>query len=259
MHLAGVDIGTVSSKAVIIDGHEIISSCIIPSGGDYRLSAENVMKEALKGAKLSMDDIRHVVATGYGAANVPFPSQEASDITCDGRAVSFLIPSVRTVVDIGALFSKAFRLDQSGTVAKFVFSGKCAGGCAKILQVIARVLQVKLEEIGALSLKSQKRVEFNTGCAVFMESEAVSRVAEGASKEDLLAGVHRALASQIHSLAERAGIEKDYALIGGGAKNIGLVKAVEETADLEIIVPEKPQLMAALGAALIAGDSLQKK
>jgi len=259
MYLSGVDIGTASSKAVIIDDHKIVSSCVIPSGGNYRLSAENVMEQALTGAKLSMDDIRHIVATGYGAAKVPFSSREVSDITCDGRAVSFLFPSVRTVVDVGALFSKAFRLDQSKTVAKFLYSGKCAGGCSKILQVIARVLQVDLEDIGQLSLKSQNRVEFNAGCAVFMETEAVSRVAEGTSKEDLLAGVHRALAAQIHSLAERVGIEEDYALIGGGAKDIGLVKAVEEVAGLKITVPEKPQLMTAFGAALIAGDSILKK
>jgi len=138
-----------------------------------------------------------------------------------------------------------------------VLSGKCAGGSGRILQVIAKVLQVKIEEIGPLSLKSGKRVEFNTGCVVFAESEAVSRITEGASKEDLLAGIHRALAGQLHSLAERVGIEDNLAVVGGGAKDIGLIKALEETTGRTIVVPPEPQMTAALGAALFAAGALK--
>ena len=137
-------------------------------------------------------------------------------------------------------------------------SGKCAGGCARILQVIARVLQLKVEDIGALSLQSRKRIDFNTGCAVFAETEAISRIAEGVAKEDLLAGIHRALAAQINGLAERVGIENDYALVGGGARDIGLVKAVEAIVGFDIIVPPEPHLTAALGAAVIAGEKSLK-
>ena len=125
------------------------------------------------------------------------------------------------------------------------------------MQVIAKVLQIRLEDIGELSLKSQKRVDFNTGCAVFAETEAVSRVAEGVAKEDLLAGIHRALAAQLHSLAERVGIERDFALVGGGARDIGLVKAVEEITGFDIVVPPEPHLTAALGAAVIAGEKVK--
>ena len=258
MYTAGIDIGSAFSKAVIIAGQEMISSHMIPSGGNYGLSAEKVIREALDSAKLSRDDIRYLAATGYGARSVPFQDRVVSDITCNGKAMSFFFPSVRTVVDIGDLFSKAFRMDQSGGIANFVMSGKCAGGCAKILHVISRVLQVKQDEIGRLSLKSRNRIEFNAGCAVFMETEAVSRIAEGTSKEDLLAGVHHALGSQVHSLALRAGVEEDYALVGGGARDLGLVKAVEEVSGLEVTVPEKPQLMAAFGAALIAAKSVRR-
>jgi predicted CoA-substrate-specific enzyme activase len=152
---------------------------------------------------------------------------------------------------VGDLFSKAFRIDGRGNSTSFLLSGKCAGGSARILQIIAKVLRVRLEEIGELSLRSKKRVDFNTGCAVFSETEAISRIAEGATKEDLLAGIHRALAAQIHSLAERVGIEKEFALVGGGARDKGLVQAVEEITGFDLVVPEEPHMTAALGAAVI--------
>ncbi|RLB27996.1 MAG: 2-hydroxyglutaryl-CoA dehydratase, partial [Deltaproteobacteria bacterium] len=176
------------------------------------------------------------------------------DITCHSKGIYHLCPTVRTVVDIGDLFSKAFRIDERGNLINFLLSGKCAGGSARILQIIARVLQVRIEEIGELSLRSRKRVDFNTGCAVFSETEAISRIAEGATKEDLLAGIHRALAAQIQGLAERVGIERDFALIGGGTRDKGLVKAVEEVMGFAVIVPEEPHMTAALGAAIIAKE-----
>ena len=124
-----------------------------------------------------------------------------------------------------------------------------------MLKVIAKVLQLRVDELGDLSLKSRKRVDFNTGCAVFAESEAVGRIAEGVAKEDLLAGIHRALAAQLYSLAERVGIERDFALVGGGAKDAGLIKAMEEITNLDIFVPVEPHLTAAIGAAIIAYEN----
>jgi predicted CoA-substrate-specific enzyme activase len=137
-------------------------------------------------------------------------------------------------------------------------SGKCAGGSGRILQVIAKVLQVKVEEIGELSLKSKKRVEFNTGCAVFAESEAISRLSQEVTKEDLLAGIHRALAAQINSLAERLGVEQEVAMVGGGARDVGLVQAFKEIRGHDILVPPTPHLTAALGAAILAMEALEK-
>lgn len=146
-------------------------------------------------------------------------------------------------------------MDGQGSVNNFLMSGKCAGGSGRILQVIAKVLQVKVEEIGELSLKSKKRVEFNTGCAVFAESEAISRLSQEVTKEDLLAGVHRALAAQINSLAERLGVEQDVAMVGGGARDVGLVQAFKEITGHDILVPPRPHMTAALGAALIAMEN----
>jgi len=250
----GIDIGSASSKGIALIGDRIVGSCIIASGGDYRAAADRVRNELFLKAGISSRDVAHTIATGYGAKNVGFADEVLTDISCQGRGISYLVPSVRTAVDVGDLFSKAFRIDERGTILTFVLSGKCAGGSGRVLQVIARVLRIRLEDIGALSLRSKNRVEFNTGCAVFAESEAVSRVAEGVDKEDLLAGIHRALAAQLYSLAERVGIERDYALVGGGARDIGLVRAVEGITGFDIVVPPEPHLTAALGAAVIARE-----
>jgi len=252
----GIDIGSAFSKGILMCDGKVMGSRVIPSGGNYRYTAEKVREALLSKSKLSPEDILYTVATGYGAKNVSFANDVITDISCHSRGIFYLFPSVRTVVDVGDLFSKAFRIDERGNSLTFLLSGKCAGGSARVLQVIAKVLQVKVEEIGELSLTSQKRIDFNTGCAVFAETEAVSRIAEGASKEDLLAGIHRALAAQINSLAERVGIERDYALVGGGAQDVGLVKVVEEIVGFAIVVPEEPQLTAAIGAAVIAFERL---
>lgn len=255
-NVAGIDIGSAFSKALILAGAKVVSYHILPSGGNYKDTAGKVLSEALTKAGLSLRDIKYMVATGYGASSFSSRNETISDISCQGRGAFHLFPSARTVIDIGGQFSRVSRVDEEGRVTGFLLSEKCAAGSGKFLQVIARVLHVGLEEIGELSLKSQKRIDFNTGCAVFAETEAVSRVAEGAAKEDILAGVHRALAAKIQAMAERVGFKKDCALIGGGAKDIGLVKSIEEKLGLSLLVPKEPQIVASLGAALIAGERL---
>lgn len=247
----GIDIGSAFSKGLILCDGKIAGSYITPSGGNYRMTSSKVKEQLLSKCGLSKNDISYIIATGYGSKNVDFADDHLTDISCHSRGVFYLFPAVKTIVDIGDLFSKAFRIDETGNSVNFLLSGKCAGGSARILQKIADVLQVKIDDIGELSLRSKKRIDFHTGCAVFAETEAISRVAEGTSTEDLLAGIHRALASQINSLADRVGIERDYALVGGGAKDIGLVKAVEEIVGFNVVVPLEPQMTAAVGAAVI--------
>jgi len=256
VHVAGVDIGAAFSKVVVFDGNKVISYYIAPSSGSYKDTAEKVVAEALAKAGLSAGDIAFTMATGCGAANVATRDGVASDISCQGRGAGYLFPSARTVIDVGGQLTKVLKLDDEGRVRAFLQSERCAAGSGKVLQVIARVLQVDLEEIGALSLKSRKRIDFNTGCAVFAETEAVSRVAEGAAKEDILAGLHRALAAKIQTLVERVRLEPDCALVGGGARDIGLVKSIEEVMGLKLLVPEEPRIVAALGAALIAEEKV---
>jgi len=250
--ILGIDVGSAFSKGLLMHEKEIMGSVVVPSGGDYRKTADTIRDNLLSMTGIRSGDISYTLATGYGAKNVGFAQEVVTDITCHSKGIFFLSHGVRTAVDVGDLFSKAFRIDGSGNLLNFLLSGKCAGGSARILQIIAKVLQVRIEEIGDLALRSTKRVDFSTGCAVFAETEAVSRIAEGATKEDLLAGIHRALAAQIHGLAERVGLEREYALVGGGALDKGLVRAVEEITGCDVIVPDEPQLTAALGAAVIA-------
>jgi predicted CoA-substrate-specific enzyme activase len=252
----GIDIGSAFSKGLVMREQELLGSIVVPSGGDYRKTADTIKETLLSKTGLHSEDIAHTIATGYGAKNVSFAQEVITDITCHSKGIYHLCPTVRTGVDVGDLFSKAFRIDERGNLINFLLSGKCAGGSARILQIIAKVLQVRIEEIGDLSLRSSNRVDFNTGCAVFSETEAISRIAEGATKEDLLAGIHRALAAQIQGLAERVGIEREYALVGGGAKDEGLVRAVEEVTGFAVIVPNDPPMTAALGAAIIANEKV---
>jgi predicted CoA-substrate-specific enzyme activase len=254
IYAIGIDIGSAFSKAVVISGGEIVSYHVMPSGGNYKTTAEAVVKKALDKAKLSSKDIGYTVATGYGAANVATADEIVSDLSCQGRGLSHIFPSARTVIDIGGQFTRVFRVNEKGKVISFLQSEKCAAGSGRFLQIIARVLQVDLKDIGELSLKSKNRVDFNTGCAVFAESEAVSRVAEGALKEDILAGLHRTLAAKIQSMVERVGLEPDCAMVGGGAKDIGLVRSLEKSLGCQLLLPEEPQIVAALGAALVAEE-----
>ena len=254
----GIDIGSAASKGICLRDQGPLGSFECPSGGDFKLTAERIRKELLSQAGISSGDIFRTVATGYGSKLVAFADEIKSDITCHAKGVSSLLPSVRTVIDVGDLYTKVLSIDGKGSVHNFLMSGKCAGGSGRILQVIAKVLQVKVEDIGELSLKSNKRVEFNTGCAVFAESEAISRISQEVTKEDLLAGIHRALAAQINSLAERIGVEQDVAMVGGGARDVGLVQALKEIRGHNIIVPQRPHMTAALGAAIIAIENLGK-
>lgn len=257
-YVLGIDIGSAHSKGVLLDGRQVLGSFTCPSTGNFQMTAMRIRETLLERAGLEVQAIARTVATGYGSQQCPYADEVKPDITCQGRGVFSIFPPVRTVIDVGDLYSKVLRLDDRGHVVNFLLSGKCAGGSGRLLQIIARVLQVKVEEIGELSLKSKNRVDFSTGCVVFAESEAVSRIAEGATKEDLLAGIHRALAAQLNSLAERVGVEPDIALVGGGAKDKGLVKAVEEILRHPVLVPEDPLITGALGAALIAAEAIKK-
>jgi predicted CoA-substrate-specific enzyme activase len=254
LYAMGIDIGSAFSKAVVISGGEIVSYHVMPSGGNYRLTAEAVVKKALAKAKLSSKDVGYTVATGYGAPNATTANESVSDLSCQGRGVSYLFPSARTVIDIGGQFTRVFRVNEKGKVTSFLQSEKCAAGSGRFLQVIAKVLQIDLKDIGELSLKSRNRVDFNTGCAVFAESEAISRIAEGALKEDILAGLHRTLAAKIQTMVERVRLEPDCAVVGGGANDIGLVRSLEKSLGCQLLLPEEPQIVAALGAALLAEE-----
>ncbi|MDY6907168.1 MAG: acyl-CoA dehydratase activase [Chloroflexota bacterium] len=253
-YFCGIDIGSVTAKMVVIDDGELILHHVIPSGHNYREAAVKGMEGLLAKGGLSLDDIAYTVSTGYGAANVATAAESVTDISCCARGVHCTFPTVRTVVDVGGQASKAIRVNEEGRATNFVVSERCAAGSGRFLQIIARVLQVPLADVGPLSLTSQNPIIYTTGCAVFGESEAISRVAEGTPMEDIIAGVHNAIAAKISNLIDRVGLEQECALTGGGALDVGLVKRVEDRIGVTFLVPPHPQITAAFGAALIARE-----
>jgi len=246
----GIDVGSSFAKAVVFGEGVLLSYAAVPSGGNYAEAARTVSRAAIEKAAISDTDLSTAIATGWGAMAVDFADRTVADITCHAAGIYHLFPSARTVVDIGSQFCRAIKLDGDGRVTNFVQNEKCAGGSGKFLQVIARILHMSVENIGALSLESAHPVEFTTGCAVFAESEAVSRIAEGASPADILAGVHKAMSAKIMSLIVRLGLAQDCAVTGGGAKDIGLIRTLETELGVKLLVPKEPQISAAIGAAL---------
>lgn len=253
-YYAGVDIGSVSIKAALISAHQIVATEMVASGGNYRDAARQVLDGVLSKAGVDLNDLAGIVVTGLGAESAPFEARQVSDISCQAMGCHCLFPSVRTIIDIGGQFTKAARILPNGRIANFLMSEKCATGSGRFLQVIARILHVKLDDIGPLSLKSQNPVEFSTNCAVFAESETVSRIAEGARAEDILAGVHRAMAAKVSMLVKRVKMEPDVVLTGGGGEDAGLVLAISNALGVKVLSPEQPRLTAAFGAACLAED-----
>lgn len=252
--VVGVDIGSVFTKAVLIGNREPFVFEIVISGGNYKGAAEKAMSRVLSRTGTSLEDIAGVVTTGLGATSAPFLSRQVSDISCQAKGVNYLLPGVRTVIDIGGQSSKVIKINPEGNAVDFVISEKCATGSGRFLQIISRILGIKIDDIGPLSLQSKQAVEFSTSCAVFAESETISRIAEGALKEDILAGVHKAIAAKVVSLVNRIGLEMECGLTGGGAEDIGLVQKIGEALGVKVLVPEHPRITAALGAACIATE-----
>ncbi len=254
MFTAGIDIGSTITKIVIKNETELRATVITPTGAEHRRLAHQVMTDALANCGLSFEQIDFIVATGYGRINVPFADQQVTEITCHMRGVNWLFPNVRTIIDIGGQDSKGIKV-KNGRLVDFIMNDKCAAGTGRFFEVIADVLGVKLEEIGQRSLLAQHPSDISNLCTVFAEQEALLRLSEGTSVEDILAGILKANASRIYAMVVKIKIEKDVAITGGGAKNIGLVKALEQRIGFPVVVPPEPLITGALGAALIAGET----
>lgn len=255
-HFAGVDIGSTMTKVVIMN-EAVVASVISVSGPEHRKLANKVMEEALAKASLSFDDITYLVATGYGRINVPFADKQITEISCHARGVANLLPSAKTVIDIGGQDCKGIKL-KDGRVADFVMNDKCAAGTGRFLEVMAEGLGIKLEEMGELSLAAESEVDISSTCTLFAEREVVEKLAEGIPVPDLVAGIHKAIAARIYSMVSRLKIEREVVITGGGAKNIGLVRALEAKLGYSVLVPPEPLLTGAIGAALLGRDEVRK-
>jgi len=261
MIVGGCDVGSATGKAVIMKDSTIASYTIIPSTTKPEVTARVAMDEAIKRAGLSsLEGLQYIVGTGYGRLKVPFANENISEITCHARGAYWLLPTVRTVLDIGGQDCKAISLDDKGKVTDFVLNDKCAAGTGRFFEAMARVLDCGLEGLSSLSLQSKSPATITSQCSVFAESEVVTLVNEGVNLIDITAGLHNAVASRLNSMLRRIGIVEDVALSGGCAKNEGLVKALEEKLGVSVKrLPEDPQIVGAIGAALIAKERLSKQ
>jgi predicted CoA-substrate-specific enzyme activase len=255
-YFAGIDIGSTMTK-VVITGDTVMASVVQVSSPEHRKLAHKAMEDALLEANLSFDDITYIVATGYGRINVPFADKQITEISCHGKGVSSLLPTVRTVIDIGGQDCKGISL-KDGTIVDFVMNDKCAAGTGRFVEKMAEGLGVPLEDFGEMSMESMNNITISNTCTVFAEQEVVAQLAKGVPVSDLAAGVHRAIATRIVGMLSRIKIEKDIAVTGGGAKNKGLVKAIEEKIGSTLMIPPDPLLTAALGAAMLGRETVQK-
>ena len=259
MIVAGIDIGSRAAKALVMKDSTILATAICDTGPESVKTSQMTMARVLDGAGLSMQDIEYVVATGYGRVLVPFANENISEISCHARGITWYFPEVRTILDMGGQDCKAINCDADGRVNNFIMNDKCAGGTGRFLEMIADVLNIPLEEIGAAALRSKQAIPFNTICAVFAKSEAIAYLRKGVSKEDILAGLNEAIATRCLNLLKRVSIEKEFTITGGIAKNRGMVAQLREKVGLEPLLCEDPQIIGALGAALFARDRCQGK
>lgn len=258
MYFAGVDIGSTMTKVVLMDkSSNLLSTIKGPTGPEHRQLANEVMRQALEQASLQIDDISYIVATGYGRLNVPFADCQITELSCHARGVSSLFPNVRTAIDIGGQDAKCMKI-ANGRLISFVMNDKCAAGTGRFLEVTAATLGIRLEDMGDISLKATKKIQISNLCTIFAQQEVVALLSRGEKLENILAGLHDALASRIAALARRLGIEPDLVLTGGVAKNTGMVRAMKESLGCEILVPEEPLLTGALGAAILAKETYMK-
>lgn len=256
MFVMGIDSGSTSTNAVIInEKKEILASAVVRTGAKSGESAERILKEVLEKANLAREDISEIVSTGYGRVSIPFADRNVTEISCHGKGAHHLNPKVRTILDIGGQDSKAIRLNERGDVVDFVMNDKCAAGTGRFLEMMARTLEIGIDELGPISLKSRENVEISSMCSVFAESEVISLIAQNKETADIARGIHRAIAGKAVSLLKRVGLEKDFMMTGGVAKNPGVVKVLEEMLGAPLYIYEEPEIVGALGAALYGLES----
>ena len=253
----GVDIGSAACKSVILkDGKDIVGKAVFPLGTGTQ-GPQKVFELALADAHVCREDLNRIMVTGYGRFTFDPADSQRSEITCHAAGIHFLIPEVRTVLDIGGQDIKVLRLNDRGGVENFVMNDKCAAGTGRFLEVMARVMNVKTEELGALSMRSTQEISISNTCTVFAESEVISKLSSGAALPDIVSGIHASVAKRAVALAFRNGIEREVAMSGGVALNNGIVTALSREMKMPIRVHDLSQYAGALGAAIHAARELK--
>ncbi|MCC6608142.1 MAG: 2-hydroxyglutaryl-CoA dehydratase [Burkholderiales bacterium] len=254
-YVAGVDVGSTQTKAVILDENRaIVGRALLDMETSMVTVAQDAFEAALATAGIAQDAVQYVAGTGYGRYKVTFGNEQVTEISCHARGAVMLFPGTRTVIDIGGQDTKAIRVKPDGQVGDFTMNDKCAAGTGRFLGAASYALEVPLSELGPLALKSQNPVRITTTCTVFAESEIISHLAKGMLPEDVLMGVHQAITSRCVSLARRVGIESEVTFTGGVSRNTAVVQLIERAVGMKVNVSPDAHFCGALGAALFAHD-----
>jgi benzoyl-CoA reductase subunit D len=255
---AGIDMGTQSVKVVILKDGAIISHGQAFSGFEPAKAAEQVVGEALKKARLSLTDVNHVTATGSGMEMAPYANSTISMMGADAKAGVYLFPKARTIIDVGAEEARAVKCDEKGIMIDFVVNERCAAGAGTFIEAMARALEVKLEEMGPLSLKAERASPINATCVIFGESDVVSLIHRQESKPEIARAIFDAMVDRVLSMVHRLGITPDVVLVGGVAKDVGFVASLKRKLGIDVLIPEYPEFTGALGAALVAASRVKE-
>jgi predicted CoA-substrate-specific enzyme activase len=259
--VAGVDIGSTTSKAVILQGRRIAGTYIGQSSTNPTKTADEVFQKALELARTERSEVRYIVGTGYGRAKVAFANENVSELSCHGKGAHFLVPAVRTVIDIGGQDSKVISVDVQGRLQDFGVNDKCAAGTGRFLDFISGSLGLKVSDLGRYHFDSGEPATISHMCSVFAESEVINLINEGVPLASVVKGLHLSVASRINSIARRVGLTPEVVITGGVAKNPGVLKCLEEKLEVQLkSLPGDfdPQLIGALGAAVIAAEKVNK-
>lgn len=251
MVYAGIDIGSVAAKAVILNEQEIESWVIEPTGWSPKEAGRSVLEKALDKVGRSRADVKSVVATGYGRVSIDFADRAVTEITCHALGSSYWYPGNNLVIDIGGQDSKAILINEKGKVLKFVMNDKCAAGTGRFLQVMALALGLEIEQLDSLSLTEP--VNINSMCTVFAESEVVSLLAAGESKERIISGLYKSIAKRVSTMTGSMGMVKGVTFTGGVARLTAMQEMLSKELGCPVSVPVNPQIVGALGAAILAG------
>jgi len=252
MITAGIDIGSITAKAAILSDGKVLGSKVAFTGYNAREAGKSVYEDLLRELEMDKSSIEKIVSTGYGRNSVTFADKAITEIICHGTGAYYLNPEIRSIIDVGGQDSKVLAINPDGTVKDFAMNDKCAAGTGRFLEVMARAMEADLDDFGTLSLRSDRPSKISSICTVFAESEVISLIAKGESREDIIAGIHESVASRISSMARRVGVQEPVMMTGGVARNIGVVRALEKTLGVSIEVSEFAQVNGALGAAVIA-------
>lgn len=252
--VAGIDIGSITTEALLLDGDKgVLGYTIMQTGADSRKAAETALGKALASPGKSESDISYIISTGCGRKRATSARETVTEITCIAKGVNYLFPRARTIIDIGGQDTKVISVDAKGRVTEFEMNDKCAAGTGRFIEVMAKALNVDLDRIGEISLRHKKELNISSICTVFAESEVVSLVSEGEELEDIVYGIHRAIADRTMGLINRVGgIQQEVVMTGGVAKNVGVVKALEKAMNSPIKLYSEPQIVGALGAAILS-------